>query len=144
MPPTRTVHIVDDEDSIRRSLSFMLKTSGFQVSTYSSGVEFLRAAKSAEPGCILLDIRMPEMDGLEVQAELAKRGITMPVIVLTGHGDISVAVRAMRAGAVDFLEKPFEKAQLITAIAEGFARLDDCSVRAIDRGCCKDRWAYRS
>lgn len=130
MPPTRTIHIVDDEESIRRSLSFMLKTSGFQVSTHPSGVEFLKAVKSAEPGCILLDIRMPEMDGLEVQAVLAKRGITMPVIVLTGHGDISIAVRAMRAGAVDFLEKPFEKAKLIAAITEGFARLDDSSARS--------------
>lgn len=130
MPPTRTIHIVDDEDSIRKSLSFMLKTAGFKVITHLSGMEFLKTVRSAEPGCILLDIRMPEMDGLEVQAALAQRGITMPVIVLTGHGDISIAVRAMRAGAVDFLEKPFEKAGLLSAIAEGFSRLDDTSARS--------------
>ena len=103
----RLIHLVDDEDAIRRSAGFMLKTSGFAVKTYDSGVAFLKEAKAADPGCILLDVRMPEMDGLEVQRELNVRGITMPVIVLTGHGDVSIAVQAMKAGAVDFLEKPF-------------------------------------
>ncbi|MBB6125609.1 two-component system response regulator FixJ [Sphingobium subterraneum] len=108
----------------------MLKTIGIKVITYASGVEFLKTARSAEAGCVLLDIRMPDMDGLEVQAALAKRGITMPVIVLTGHGDVTFAVRAMRAGAVDFLEKPFEKAALLRAIEEGFERLDDALGRS--------------
>lgn len=123
MSDKRVIHIVDDEDAIRRSASFMLKTSGFAVTTHVSGVAFLKEAKSLEPGCVLLDVRMPEMDGLEVQAQMTERGIALPVIVLTGHGDVSVAVRAMKAGAVDFLEKPFEKAALLDAIDRGFQQL---------------------
>src|SRR3546814_3192457 len=107
MDEKRVVHIVDDEDSIRRSTGFMLKKSGFSVTPWVSGVEFLKNLKHTEQGCILLDVRMPEMDGLEVQQELNARGISMPVVVLTGHGDVTIAVRAMKAGAVDFIEKPF-------------------------------------
>jgi len=95
MTPKRTIHLVDDEESIRKSAGFMLKTSGFIVEAYPSGVAFLKVVKSVEPGCILLDIRMPEMDGLEVQETLAERGITMPVIVLTGHGDVSIPREAL-------------------------------------------------
>jgi two-component system response regulator FixJ len=124
------IHIVDDEEAIRRSAGFMLKTSGYAVSTYASGDAFLQAAKDAEPGCVLLDVRMPGMDGLEVQKVMAERGIAMPVVVLTGHGDITVAVRAMKGGAVDFIEKPFEKAVLLTAITAAFERLDDVEARA--------------
>jgi len=130
MADRRLIHIVDDEEAIRRSASFMLKTSGFDVQTWPSGVAFLKEARSASPGCILLDVRMPEMDGLEVQQALIEHGVAMPVIVLTGHGDISIAVRAMKAGAVDFLEKPFEKARLLDAIEEAFARLEDVAGRA--------------
>jgi two-component system response regulator FixJ len=125
----RTIHLVDDEEAIRRSAGFMLRTSGFTVETYASGVAFLKTVRSAEPGCILLDVRMPEMDGLEVQAALNERGVTMPVILLTGHGDVSIAVRAMKAGASDFIEKPFEKASLLRSIDDAFARLDDAGAR---------------
>lgn len=123
MTEKRTIHLVDDEDSIRRSAGFMLRTSGYEVRTYASGVEFLKEARGVEPGCILLDVRMPQMDGLEVQAELNARGVAMPVIVLTGHGDINTAVAAMKQGAVDFIEKPFEKAVLLQAIEAAFQRL---------------------
>ena len=119
----RLVHLVDDDEGIRRSAGFMLKTSGFQVKTYSSGLELLKEVKELAPGCVLLDVRMPDMDGLQVQAALKERGIGLPVIVMTGHGDVGVAVQAMKAGAVDFIEKPFEKAVLISAIEEGFARI---------------------
>jgi two-component system response regulator FixJ len=124
MSDGRLVHIVDDEDAIRRSASFMLRTAGFDTRTYQSGVEFLKEVKHVDPGCVLLDVRMPGMDGLEVQRELNDRGVALPVIVLTGHGDISIAVQAMKAGAVDFLEKPFEKAQLMVALEAGFAKLE--------------------
>lgn len=107
----------------------MLKTSGFEVMAWPSGVAFLKEARNVPTGCILLDVRMPEMDGLEVQREMLERGISMPVIVLTGHGDVTIAVQAMKAGAVDFLEKPFEKATLLNAIEAGFARLEDTSGR---------------
>ena len=119
----RLVHLVDDDEAIRRSVGFMLKTSGFHVRTYESGVELLKGAPNLEPGCILLDIRMPGMDGLEVQRALRGKGVTLPVIIMTGHGDVSLAVQAMKAGAVDFIEKPFEKAVLLSAIEHGVERL---------------------
>ena len=120
----RIVHLVDDDEAIRRSASFMLKTSGFIVQTFVSGSELLKQRELA-PGCILLDVRMPDMDGIEVQQALHARGVTFPVIVMTGHGDIDVAVQAMKHGAVDFIEKPFEKAVLLAAIEEGFARIEN-------------------
>jgi len=135
MTDQKLIHIVDDEDSIRRSVGFMLKTSGYQVESWTSGQAFLKEVKHAAHGCILLDIRMPEIDGLEVQRILAERGVTMPVVIMTGHGDISIAIRAMKAGAVDFLEKPFEKAVLLSAIEESFQRIanaSDASTRTAD------------
>lgn len=135
MSDKKLVHVVDDEDSIRRAVSFMLKTSGYQVETWSSGETFLKKVRQADQGCILLDVRMPEIDGLEVQRTLAERGVTMPIVIMTGHGDISIAIRAMKAGAVDFLEKPFEKAALTAAIEESFQRIvsaTDASARAAD------------
>jgi two-component system response regulator FixJ len=119
----RLVHLVDDDEAIRRSVGFMLKTSGFHVRAYESGVELLKGAANLEPGCILLDIRMPGMDGLEVQSALRDKGVTLPVIIMTGHGDVTLAVQAMKAGAVDFIEKPFEKAVLLSAIDHGVERL---------------------
>jgi len=123
MNDKKLVHIVDDEEAIRRSMGFMLKTSGYQVETWDSGRAFLKDVRHVERGCILLDIRMPDLDGLEVQRLLAERGVAMPIVIMTGHGDISTAIRAMKAGAVDFLEKPFEKATVIAAIEESFGRL---------------------
>jgi two-component system response regulator FixJ len=123
MSEAQIIHLVDDDDAVRRSAGFMLRTSGFEVHAYASGVEFLAEVKKIEPGCILLDVRMPEMDGLEVQAELNARGVAMPVIVLTGHGDITTAIAAMKGGASDFIEKPFEKEVLLQAIETAFARL---------------------
>jgi two-component system response regulator FixJ len=117
----------------------MLKTSGHHVRTYESGLELLKSVPNLEPGCILLDIRMPGMDGLEVQSALRDKGVTLPVIIMTGHGDVTLAVQAMKAGAVDFIEKPFEKAVLLSAIDHGVERLrqsaanreraDDAAVR---------------
>lgn len=135
MTDRKLVHIVDDEDAIRRSASFMLKTSGYAVETWATGVAFLKQIRHVSEGCVLLDVRMPEMDGLEVQQMLLERGVTMPVIVLTGHADVSIAVRAMKAGAVDFLQKPFEKAVLIGAIEAAFDRLakaDGAAARAAE------------
>lgn len=135
MTDRKLIHIVDDEDAIRRSASFMLKTSGYAVQTWATGVAFLKEIRHVPDGCVLLDVRMPEMDGLEVQEALRQRGVTMPVIILTGHADVSIAVRAMKAGAVDFLEKPFEKAVLIAAIEAAFDRLtaaDGAAARAAE------------
>ena len=126
---SRTIHLVDDDEAIRRSASFMLRTSGYVVKTFVSGVELLSQADDLAPGCILLDVRMPGMDGLQVQQALRERGVFLPVIVMTGHGDIGVAVQAMKGGAVDFIEKPFEKSVLLGAIESGFDRLEQAGKR---------------
>ncbi len=124
MSKERVVHIVDDDDAVRRSAAFMLRNAGFQIENHVSGMAFLKVAKTAQRGCVLLDVRMPEMDGLQVQAEMATTGIDMPIVILTGHGDISIAVKAMRAGAVNFIEKPYEKEQLLAALDDAFTRFD--------------------
>jgi two-component system response regulator FixJ len=125
----RIVHLVDDDEAIRRSASFMLRTSRYLVKTYASGVELMKVAREIDRGCILLDVRMPGMDGLEVQQALKGEGILYPVIVMTGHGDVNVAVQAMKAGAIDFIEKPFEKAVLLSALEDAFARIDNAGRR---------------
>jgi len=127
----KIVYVVDDDEAIRRSLGFMLKTSGHQVELFVCGEEFLKAAPKLDPGCVLLDIRMPGMDGLEVQTAMAARGVALPVVVMTGHGDIALAVRAMKGGAIDFLEKPFEKAAMLAALDQGFGRLGTTDLRRI-------------
>jgi two-component system response regulator FixJ len=112
----RTVHVVDDDEAIRQSISFLLRKAGYTVETYPAGTIFLKAVTRKSQGCVLLDVRMPDIDGLEVQARLSQQGIAMPVVMLTGHGDVTLAVRAIKAGAIEFLEKPFERLVLIDAI----------------------------
>lgn len=124
MADRRLVHLVDDEESVRRSVGFLLKSSGYAVQSWVSGTLFLKDIHHLATGCVLLDVRMPGMDGLEVQAAMAARGVTMPVIILTGHGDVSVAVQAMKAGAADFIEKPFDRDAFLNAIDAAFDRLE--------------------
>lgn len=121
------IYLIDDDDGVRRSVGFMLKTSRLDVQVFADGTAFLKEVKHLDPGCVLLDVRMPGLDGLEVQAELRERGIAYPVVVMTGHGDVDVAVKAMKAGAVDFIEKPFDKRVVLEAVEEGFSRLDRSS-----------------
>ena len=135
----RLVHLIDDDEAIRRSVGFALKTSGLQVRSYESGIEILKSAPDLEPGCILLDIRMPGMDGLEVQEALKDKGVTLPVVIMTGHGDVNLAVRAMKAGALDFIEKPFEKAVLLAAIEHAMSRLKQCADTLRDASEAKTR-----
>ena len=123
----RTVFLVDDDEAIRHSASFMLRHAGFLVKTFPDGITFLENVSDAQDGCILLDVRMPGMDGLAVQSALNQRGINMPVIILTGHGDVPVAVEAMKGGAIEFLEKPYEKQALVGAIENAFTLLDSQS-----------------
>jgi len=125
----RIVYVVDDDDSVRRSAAFMLRHAGFKVRPVESGVEFLKLAKDAERGCVLLDVRMPDMDGPQVQQQMIKEGIDMPVVILTGHGDVDIAVQTMRAGAINFLEKPYEKEALIAAMEEAFQRLENSDLK---------------
>lgn len=133
MGDRRVVHLVDDDEAIRKSVEFTLRTSGFVVQLYSSGTEFLRSAHEAELGCVLLDVHMPFMDGLQVQATMAQTGIDMPVVVLTANGDVALAVQAMKGGAVDFLAKPIEKALLLDAIERAFARIERADTRAAEQ-----------
>ena len=118
MNPKARVHIVDDDAAIRRSLTRLLTSAGFEAVAYARPMDFLQAAPALPPGdCLLLDLRMPDMDGLELQSKLNQIGVTLPVVVMTGDGDVSTAVRAMKAGAIDFIEKPFDDEQLLGSIA---------------------------
>ena len=107
MPAERLIYVVDDDEAVRDSLSALLEARDYIVRTFASAPEFLAAAPTLRPGCLIADIRMPEMDGLELQQRLIERGLRFPLIMITGHGDVPLAVRAMKAGAVDFIEKPF-------------------------------------
>jgi len=131
------VHIVDDDAAIRDSVGFVLRTSGYEVQTYSSGTELMKHVGKLAQGCILLDIRMPGMDGLETQQKLTHQGVTHPIIIMTGHGDVSLAVRAMKAGAIDFIEKPFDNEMLLGAIDEALACVaaDDAGVDRKKQAC---------
>jgi two-component system response regulator FixJ len=113
-----TVHIVDDDGAVRQSLECLLHAAGFKSMAYETALGFLDAAPGVSAGCVLLDVRMPEMGGLEIQARLNRLGCPLPVIVMTGGGEVEDAVRAMKAGAVDFIEKPFDDERLLGAIEE--------------------------
>jgi two-component system response regulator FixJ len=122
---SRRVYVVDDEKVVRRSIQFMLRPAGFDVQCFESGEDFLKAAPSLESGCVLLDVRLSGIDGLTVQQTLHDRGIMLPVIIITGHGDVGMAVRAMKGGAVDFIEKPFQKAVMLTSIEQALLHNND-------------------
>ena len=119
------VHVVEDEDAIRRATHMMLKVLGYEPQTHASGVSFLEALPNLPEGCVLLDIRMPEMDGLEVQRRMKAAGSDLPLVVMSGHGDLAVAVTALEQGAVAFLEKPFARASLEQALEIAFLRLEN-------------------
>ncbi len=112
----QVVHVIDDDIDVRQSLAFLLSTAGLAVRVHESAVAFLKALPDVQPGCVVTDIRMPEMDGLELQRRLVDLKAGLPVIVMTGHGDVPMAVEAMKAGAVDFIEKPFDDETLLSAI----------------------------
>ncbi len=110
------VHLIDDDDGVRQALAFLLAASGFAVRIYESALAFLEQVPAVHAGCIVTDVRMPGLDGLELLRQLKARQIGLPVIVMTGHGDVPLAVEAMKAGAVDFIEKPFNDETLLSAI----------------------------
>ena len=121
-PGSTTIHLVDDDESFRRAVTRLLQAAGFVVRGYASAAEFLLARAEEHPGCVLLDVHMPGLDGLELQASLAKQGMALPVVFITGHGDIPMSVRAMKTGAVDFLTKPINKEALLGAVKAALAR----------------------
>jgi FixJ family two-component response regulator len=116
-----TVHVVDDDDAVRSSLRLLLKSVGLPTIAYASAQEFLTAWDSDQPGCLVLDVRMPGMSGIELQAELNQRGAIIPVIFISGHGDIPMAVEAIQHGAFDFLQKPFRDQDLIDRVQRALA-----------------------
>jgi two-component system response regulator FixJ len=122
----KLVHVVDDDEGVRRSLDFLLTNAGYDVMRWDSAEAFLKGADKSLAACALLDIRMPGMDGLELQHEMQRQGLNFPVIVLSGHGDIAMAVEAMQAGAVDFLQKPAEREHVLGAVARAFDSITDC------------------
>ena len=123
MPAPRVpqVHLVDDDPDVRTAVTLLLKSEDFRVSGYPDAGSVLRAVDPQTPGCLILDVRLPDMDGLALQRELRARGVQMPVIFITGHGDIPMAVRAVSEGALDFLEKPFHDDALIDGIRHALA-----------------------
>jgi two-component system response regulator FixJ len=111
-----TVLIADDDEAVRDSLQILLEAAGYRVRTFASGSEFLTAARPEGEACLVIDVRMPGLGGLEVQERLQAEGVALPVVVITGHGDVPLAVRAMKAGAVDFVEKPFSESAILGAV----------------------------
>ena len=127
---TAVVHIVDDDDSLRRAVDSLCRSVGFETRTYGSAQEFLNAKREDIVGCLVLDVRLPGVSGLDFQSQLTELGIHFPVILITGHGDIHMSVRAMKAGAVDFLPKPFRDQDLLDAVTAAIER--DRKRRAVD------------
>ena len=115
--PRELIFVVDDDDAVRASLRALLETAGYRTIQFGSGAEFLEFPHSGLGSCVLLDVKMPGLDGLEVQRRLNERGARLPVVIVTGHGDIAMAVQAMRAGATDFLEKPVSRDRLLESVA---------------------------
>jgi len=132
------IFIVDDDSLIRDSLEQLVKSVGFKAETFSSAQAFLNTKLSDKPGCLILDIRMPGLSGLDLQSELVKRRIPIPIIFITGHGTVPMSVRAMKAGAVDFLQKPFEDQELLDLIHHSIEqnrqkRLEQAEINKIEQ-----------
>ncbi len=144
MPNDQIVYVIDDDDAARDSLAFLLRTADVDVRTYASPKEFLAAAPGIKGGCVITDVRMPEMDGLELLRRLRALDLTLPVIVMTGHGDIPLAVEAMKAGAVDFFEKPFSDDLMLAAVRRAFGREREDRARGAERDAVKERLANLS
>ena len=114
--PQTTVFVIDDDPSFRRSTEMLIESAGLSVQTFNSAEEFLRGRRPDAPACLVLDVRLPQLSGLDLQRELAKAGVQIPIIFITGHGDIPMTVQAMKAGAVEFLTKPFREQEFLDAI----------------------------
>lgn len=132
------VYIIDDDNAVRDSLSIQLDAAGYEVESFASAVDFIKAAASIPLGCVVSDVQMPDMDGLELQKRLNEMQLHFPVVIVTGHADVAIAVRAMKAGAVDFIEKPFEEKAILDSIelaqSHFAARRESDAVEATARG----------
>jgi two-component system, LuxR family, response regulator FixJ len=138
------VHVIDDDADVRQSLAFLLSTAGLAVRVHDSAVAFLKVLPEIKDGCVVTDVRMPGIDGLELQRRLGELEKRLPVIVMTGHGDVPLAVEAMKAGAVDFIEKPFDDEVLLSAIRAALARNADDRERNARAAAIQERIARLS
>jgi two-component system response regulator FixJ len=138
------VHIVDDEEAVRKSLAFLLTMNGFAVRVHNSATEFLAAAPGIRNGCLVTDLRMPDMSGVELLRSLQAAQAMIPSIVITGHGDVPMAVEAMKAGALDFIEKPFSEDVLLEAIGRAAARLSQTPIETDDAAAIQTRLDHLS
>ena len=143
-PPTSLVHVIDDDDAVRESLEFLLRAAKIEVRTYDSATTFLATVPGSGAGCIVTDVRMPGLSGVDLLRQLKARGSTMPVIVITGHGDIQLAVEAMKIGAADFLEKPFDDEALLASVRSALGRLEKDAQRESERTDLSNRLAALS
>jgi two-component system response regulator FixJ len=127
------VHVIDDDEAVRQSLAFLLAAAGIGVQTYESATAFLDVATTVKTGCVITDVRMPEVSGIDLLQRLEELKLGVPVIVITGHGDVPLAVEAMKIGAVDFIEKPFDDEVLLTSVRSALNRLDQDHKRQAER-----------
>ena len=143
-PAAPIVHVIDDNDAVRDSLVFLLETANLSVKSYASAQDFLDQVSDAAAGCVITDVRMPGMTGLDLVRRLNTRGGILPVIVITGHADVALAVEAMRAGVFDFIEKPFEEQTILTAVNAALHRDLDQHAQSSERSLIVQRIASLS
>ena len=139
MQPEPVIFVIDDDEAVRQSLEFLLKTAGMTARGFESATAFLEILPQVHAGCIITDVRMPDATGIDLLRRVKELGIDVPVIVITGHGDISLAVEAMKIGAIDFLEKPFDDDQLIAAVRAALSRDADVAKRKAELGDINDK-----
>ncbi len=144
MQPEPIIYVIDDDDAVRQSLEFLLKTAGVKVRSFESGKAFLDVLSDIKSGCVLTDVRMPEITGIDVLKKIKEVNPDLPVIVITGHGDIALAVEAMKLGAVDFLEKPFDDDLLLGAVKTAVSRDADTGKRKAEIAGIHDKLAALS
>ncbi|TMJ02019.1 MAG: response regulator transcription factor FixJ [Alphaproteobacteria bacterium] len=144
MQSSNLVHVIDDDDAVRQSLAFLLQTARIGVRTYESAAAFLAALPGVDPGCIVTDVRMPGMSGIDLLRRLKELKTAMPVIVITGHGDIQLAVEAMKIGAVDFIEKPFDDEVLLAAVKAALGQWEKSVWKEAERARLAERLAALS
>jgi two-component system response regulator FixJ len=138
------VHVIDDDEAVRESLTFLLRTAGLAVRTYENATAFLHDDPKAKSGCVVTDVRMPDISGLDLLRRLRELGVGLPVIVITGHGDVPLAVEAMKAGALDFLEKPFDDDALLTSVSAALRHQGADAKREADRAGIMEKLASLS
>jgi len=144
MQPEPVIYVIDDDEAVRQSLEFLLKTAGMTARGFDSAAAFLEVLPQIRSGCIVTDVRMPGITGIDLLRRIKELGIDIPVIVITGHGDISLAVEAMKIGAVDFLEKPFDDDTLLTAVRGSLNRTADAAQRNAELTEIRDKLAALS